>query len=63
MGAGRRCSRGHMGCARRLSERRRLRGDSHQKGRENGYCDFGSCRIGIRPDVEPLQAVKILVMS
>jgi hypothetical protein len=32
-----------------------------QKRNENGYCDFGSGRIGIRPDVEGLQAVKTLV--
>ncbi len=32
-----------------------------QRGNENGYCDFGSCRIGIRPDVGELQAVKTLV--
>lgn len=33
----------------------------NRRGSENGYCDFVSCRIGIRPDVEPLQAVKTLV--
>jgi antirestriction protein ArdC len=32
-----------------------------QRGSENGYCDFSSARIGIRPDIEPLQAVKTLV--
>ena len=32
-----------------------------QKRNENGYCDFSSGRIGIRPDVEGLQAVKTLV--
>ena len=32
-----------------------------RRGSENGYCDFASGRIGIRPDVEDLQAVKTLV--
>jgi hypothetical protein len=33
----------------------------HQRGSENGYCDFSSKTIGIRPDVLPAQAVKTLV--
>lgn len=32
-----------------------------RKGSENGFCDFVSHTIGIRPDVESLQAVKTLV--
>lgn len=32
-----------------------------RRGSENGYCDFKSGQIGIRPDVEGLQAVKTLV--
>lgn len=32
-----------------------------QRGRENGYCDFSAREIGVRPDVEPLQAVKTLI--
>jgi hypothetical protein len=31
------------------------------KGNANGYCDFLNKRIAVRPDVEPLQAVKTLV--
>lgn len=33
----------------------------HQKGNENGYCDFVKKEIGVRPDVEPLQAAKTLI--
>jgi DNA primase len=32
-----------------------------QRSSENGYCDFGGCEIGVRPDVDELQAVKTLV--
>lgn len=32
-----------------------------RKRAENGYCDFGSREIGVRPDVDDLQAVKTLV--
>jgi hypothetical protein len=31
------------------------------RGSANGYCDFVSGRIAVRPDVEDLQAVKTLV--
>ena len=33
----------------------------HQKGNENGYCDFVKKEIAIRPDVSPAQAIKTLV--
>ena len=33
----------------------------HRRGSENGYCDFGKKEIGVRPDVEGLQAVKTLL--
>ena len=33
----------------------------HQKGNENGYCDFLKKQIAVRPDVAPAQAVKTLV--
>lgn len=32
-----------------------------RRASENGYCDFGSLEIGIRPDVDGVQAVKTLV--
>lgn len=32
-----------------------------RRGSENGFCDFVSHTIGVRPDVEGLQAVKTLV--
>jgi antirestriction protein ArdC len=32
-----------------------------QRGSENGYCDFGSKTIGVRPSVSELQAIKTLV--
>ena len=32
-----------------------------QKGGENGYCDFLSKKIAVRPDVAPAQAVKTLI--
>jgi antirestriction protein ArdC len=33
----------------------------HQRGSENGYCDFLSKQIGARPDVSGAQAVKTLI--
>jgi hypothetical protein len=33
----------------------------NQRGSENGYCDFSSKRIAVRPDVAPAQAVKTLI--
>jgi antirestriction protein ArdC len=33
----------------------------HQRGTENGYCDFLSKQIAVRPDVSPAQAVKTLI--
>lgn len=33
----------------------------HQRGRENGYCDFLSKETAIRPDVSSAQAVKTLI--
>lgn len=33
----------------------------HRRGSENGYCDFSSKQIAVRPDIEPAQAVKTLV--
>lgn len=33
----------------------------HQRGSENGYCDFSSKQIGVRPDVSAAQAAKTLV--
>jgi hypothetical protein len=33
----------------------------HQRGSENGYCDFSSKQIVVRPDVSPAQAVKTLI--
>lgn len=33
----------------------------HQRGSENGYCDFVNKQIAVRPDVSPAQAVKTLV--
>jgi hypothetical protein len=32
-----------------------------QRRTENGYCDFLKKEIGVRPDVQPAQAVKTLV--
>lgn len=32
-----------------------------QRGRENGYCDFGAKLIAVRPDVSTAQAVKTLI--
>lgn len=32
-----------------------------QRGRENGYCDFGAKLIAVRPDVSNAQAVKTLI--
>ncbi len=32
-----------------------------QRGSENGYCDFSSKQIAVRPDVAPAQAVKTLI--
>ena len=32
-----------------------------RKRSENGYCDFGAHEIGVRPDVDGLQATKTLV--
>ena len=32
-----------------------------RRGTAIGYCDFGSGQIGVRPDVDGLQAVKTLV--
>jgi hypothetical protein len=33
----------------------------NRRGRENGYCDFSSKQIAVRPDVAPAQAVKTLI--
>lgn len=33
----------------------------HQRGGENGYCDFLNKQIAVRPDVSPAQAVKTLI--
>jgi hypothetical protein len=33
----------------------------HQRGSENGYCDFLNKQIGVRPDVSGAQAVKTLI--
>lgn len=33
----------------------------NQRGSENGYCDFSSKQIAVRPDVGPAQAIKTLV--
>jgi antirestriction protein ArdC len=33
----------------------------NQRGNENGYCDFLSKQIAVRPDVAPAQAVKTLI--
>jgi hypothetical protein len=33
----------------------------NQRGSENGYCDFLSKRIAVRPDVAPAQAIKTLI--
>ena len=33
----------------------------HQKGNENGYCDFVKKEIAVRPDVSSAQAIKTLV--
>lgn len=33
----------------------------HQRGTENGYCDFLNKQISVRPDVSPAQAVKTLI--
>ena len=33
----------------------------HQRGSENGYCDFLNKQIAVRPDVSPAQAVKTLI--
>jgi DNA primase len=33
----------------------------HQRGSENGYCDFTAKRIAVRPDVSAAQAVKTLI--
>jgi antirestriction protein ArdC len=33
----------------------------NRRGTENGYCDFSSKRIAVRPDVAPAQAVKTLI--
>jgi antirestriction protein ArdC len=33
----------------------------HQKGGENGYCDFLKKEVAVRPDVAPAQAVKTLI--
>jgi hypothetical protein len=33
----------------------------HQRGSENGYCDFLKKQIAVRPDVAPAQAVKTLI--
>ena len=32
----------------------------NRRGSENGYCDFSSKQIAVRPDVAPAQAVKTL---
>ena len=33
----------------------------HQRGSENGYCDFLEKRVAVRPDVSGAQAVKTLI--
>ena len=33
----------------------------NRRGGENGYCDFSSKQIAVRPDVAPAQAVKTLI--
>jgi antirestriction protein ArdC len=33
----------------------------NRRGSENGYCDFSSKQIAVRPDVTPAQAVKTLI--
>ena len=33
----------------------------NRRGSENGYCDFSSKQIEVRPDVAPAQAVKTLI--
>ncbi len=33
----------------------------NRRGSENGYCDFSSKQIAVRPDVPPAQAVKTLI--
>lgn len=33
----------------------------HQRGSENGYCDFLNKEIGVRPSLSPAQAVKTLI--
>ena len=33
----------------------------NRRGTENGYCDFSSKQIAVRPDVAPAQAVKTLI--
>jgi antirestriction protein ArdC len=33
----------------------------HQRGNENGYCDFLKKQIAVRPDASPAQAVKTLI--
>jgi antirestriction protein ArdC len=33
----------------------------NRRGNENGYCDFSSKQIAVRPDVAPAQAVKTLI--
>ena len=33
----------------------------NQRGSENGYCDFSSKEIAVRPDVAPAQAIKTLI--
>ncbi len=33
----------------------------YQRGSENGYCDFSSKQIAVRPDVAPAQAIKTLI--
>ena len=33
----------------------------NRRGSENGYCDFSSKQIAVRPDVAPAQAVKTLI--
>jgi antirestriction protein ArdC len=33
----------------------------NRRGRENGYCEFSSKQIAVRPDVAPAQAIKTLI--
>lgn len=33
----------------------------NRRGSENGYCDFSSKQIAVRPDIAPAQAVKKLI--